>query len=118
MVHTELAPRRQQFHVAPAMQQPNSVDSTPHRWILKILSIKSDSHSFKISCDMNTVSLLESREQRYIRAINNNNNEEEEEEEEEEANVVFGAQELFERGGGPGFPYLTVPTVSVAVKQH
>ena len=66
---------------------------------------------------MNTVSLLESREQRYIRAINNNNNEEEEEEE-EEANVVFGAQELFERGGGPGFQFLTVPTVSVAVKQH
>ena len=24
MVYTELAPRRQQFHVAPAMQQPNS----------------------------------------------------------------------------------------------
>ena len=27
MVYTELAPRRQQFHVAPDMQQPNSAIS-------------------------------------------------------------------------------------------
>ena len=35
MVCTELAPRRQQFHVAPVMQQPNSAASTSLRWILK-----------------------------------------------------------------------------------
>jgi len=34
-VFTELAPRRQQLHVAPAMQQPNSAVSTPFRWIPK-----------------------------------------------------------------------------------
>ena len=33
MVFTELAPRRQQLHVAPAMQQPNSAVSTPLRLI-------------------------------------------------------------------------------------
>ena len=35
MVYTELAPRRQQFHVAPAMQQPKSAVNTPLPWILK-----------------------------------------------------------------------------------
>ena len=71
MVHTDLAPRRQQFHIAPAMQQPNSAVSTP-LWCIR--AIKGYSHSFRITCDMSSVSLLESREQRYIKAINNNNN--------------------------------------------
>ena len=35
MVYTELAPRWQQCHMAPAMQQANSVVSTPLLWILK-----------------------------------------------------------------------------------
>ena len=35
MVYTELAPRRQQFHAAPAMQQPNSTVSTPLWWVFK-----------------------------------------------------------------------------------
>ena len=35
MVYTELALRRQQFHVAPAMQQPNSTVSTPLPLVLK-----------------------------------------------------------------------------------
>ena len=35
MVYTELAQRWQQFHMAPAMQQPNSAVSTPLRWILE-----------------------------------------------------------------------------------
>ena len=61
MVYTELAPRRQQSHVAPAMQQPKSVISTPLPWILKIHPTKR-SHSFGIICDMGTVSLLETRE--------------------------------------------------------
>ena len=73
MVYTELAPRRQQFHVAPAMQQPNSAVSTPFWCILKIRAIKGYSHSFRITCDMSAASLSESREQRYIKAMNNNN---------------------------------------------
>ena len=40
MVYTELAPRRQQFHAAPATQQPNSAISTLRRWILKTRAIK------------------------------------------------------------------------------
>ena len=71
MVHTDLAPRWQQFHIALAMQQPSSAVSTP-LWCIR--AIKGYSHSFRITCDMNAVSLLESREQRYIKAINNNNN--------------------------------------------
>ena len=39
MVYTEL-PRRQQFHVAPGMQQPPSTVSTPHQLKLKICFIK------------------------------------------------------------------------------
>ena len=35
MLSTEPAPRRQQFHVAPAMQQPKSAVSTPLRWIFE-----------------------------------------------------------------------------------
>ena len=62
------------FHVAPAMQQPQSATSTPHPWILIIRAIKGCSHSFRITCDMCAVSLLESRGYRYIKAMNNNNN--------------------------------------------
>ena len=62
------------FHVAPAMQQPKSAISTPLPWILIIRAIKGYSHSYRITCDMCAVSLLESREQRYIKAMNNNLN--------------------------------------------
>ena len=56
MVYTELAPRRQQFHVALAMQQANiSVN-------IFLNAIKEYSHSFRITCDMSAVSLFESRE--------------------------------------------------------
>ena len=40
MVYTETALRRQQFHVAPAMQQLKSATSTPLPWILIIRAIK------------------------------------------------------------------------------
>ena len=46
---------------------------TPFRWILKIRAMKEYSHSFRIACDMNAVSLLESREQRYIKATKKKN---------------------------------------------
>ena len=57
MVYTELALRRQQFHVAPAMQHPKSAVSTPLEWILKIRAIKGYSQS-----ESHAVSLLETRE--------------------------------------------------------
>ena len=50
------------FHVAPAMQQPQSATSTPLPRILITCAIKGYSHSFRITCDMCAVSLLESRE--------------------------------------------------------
>ena len=56
-----------------AMQQPQSATSTPRPWILIIRAMKRYSHSFRITCDMCTVSLLENRECRYIKANNNNN---------------------------------------------
>ena len=40
MVYTERAPRRQQFHMARAMQRPNSAVGTPLRWIVKRRAIK------------------------------------------------------------------------------
>ena len=69
MVYTELAPRRQQFHVAPAMQQPKSAVSTPLPRILKIRAIKGYNCSFRITYSMCAMSLLESREQSYIKAM-------------------------------------------------
>ena len=65
----KLVPRRQQFHMAPAMQQPNSTVSTLLQWILKICAVKGYSHSFRITCDMSTLSLLETEKQHYIKAI-------------------------------------------------
>ena len=62
------------FHMEQAMQQPQSATSTPLPWILIIRAIKRYSHSFRITCDMCALSLPESREQRYINAMNNNNN--------------------------------------------
>ena len=35
MVYTECAPRREQFRVAPATQQPNSAVNAPLRWLFK-----------------------------------------------------------------------------------
>ena len=46
MVYTERAPRRQQFHVVPFMQQEASAVCTPHRWIFKNRAIKSLLSSF------------------------------------------------------------------------
>jgi len=78
MIYTELAQRRQQFHVASARQQPKSAISTPLPWILIIGAIKrkkekrkkerkkrkkrGHNHSFRITCDMCAVGLLESKE--------------------------------------------------------
>ena len=67
MVYTERAPKRQQLHVAPDMQQPNSVVSTPLGWILKSAIQKVYRHSFKITWNKSAVSLLESAEYRYIK---------------------------------------------------
>ena len=60
VVYTELALRQQQFHMAPAIQQPNSAVSTPLQWILSSMLSKGCSHSFRITCDMSTVSVSES----------------------------------------------------------
>ena len=56
------APRRQQFHVAPAMENKNknSAVSTPLWWILKMCCKKL--HLFGITCDKSAASLLESGE--------------------------------------------------------
>ena len=90
--------------------QPNSSASTPPRWIFKKCSIKSYSHSFRIACDTNAVSLFESSEKRYIyiyiyiKAIN--------------INYII-VQELCEsRGGHPGLSVLTSLLVSVDVKLY
>ena len=40
VVYTELAPRRQQFHVAPVMQQPKRAISTPFPWVLILRTVK------------------------------------------------------------------------------
>ena len=42
MVYIELVSRLQQFHLAPAMQRPNSTASTPLRWILKNALLKKE----------------------------------------------------------------------------
>ena len=39
-MYTESVPRWQQFHMAPALQQPKSTVSTPLGWILKTCSKK------------------------------------------------------------------------------
>ena len=73
MVCTKHAPRRQQFHLAPAMYQPNSAISTLLWWIFVAVvvvgvvdlfksDIKEYRHSFKTAYVMSAVSLLESRE--------------------------------------------------------
>ena len=62
MVYTELAPRRQQFHVTPAMQQAQSAISTPLPRILIIRAMKGYSHSFTITRDKSAVNPLYSRE--------------------------------------------------------
>ena len=87
MVSTELAPRWQQFHVAPAMQQPKSAVSTPLPWILKIRAIYNriqslvHNHIQRVQrvCSRaeNSVCKESAREQRialYIKAMNTVNN--------------------------------------------
>ena len=66
MVYTELAPRRQQFHVAPAMPALSvhhfgGYSETRYKKLVTPV----DSHA-------SAVSLLESEDWRYIKAINNN----------------------------------------------
>ena len=65
------APRRQQFHAAPAMSKPNSAVSTPLGWMFKTRYKKLVTH---IESHASAVSLLQSGEKRCIKAINNNNN--------------------------------------------
>ena len=60
--------------MAPAMQQSNNYIITPLQWILKIRAINGYNHSFRITCNMCAVSLLQSRQQRHIKANNNINN--------------------------------------------
>ena len=59
MVYMELAPRWQQFHVAPPTQQPNNAVSTLLWWISKIRTMKGYTHSE--SHNTSTVILLKSR---------------------------------------------------------
>ena len=61
MVYTEPALRRQQFHMAPVTQKPNTAVGTPFQWIFKMQTTKECSHSFRITCNMSAVSLLENR---------------------------------------------------------
>ena len=53
-------------------QYTTSVDINNTRY--KKEKEKGHSHSFRITCDMCAVSLLQSKEERYIKAMNNNNN--------------------------------------------
>ena len=65
MAYAELAPRRQQFCVAPSyatVEQRSSVDIE-----------KRVRYTVIYSCDMSAASLLGSREQRYTKTINNSN---------------------------------------------
>ena len=85
-VYTDSTSRRQQFHEAkyqPCSNQTalsvhyfSGYEITRYKKILLFFNIKKKgySHSLRITCDMNTVNLLESSEYRYIKAINNNNN--------------------------------------------
>ena len=75
MVYTELAPKRQHFYVAQAMQQPKSAItitiSTPSLpWILIIRATKRIQSLIHIHNQMRDVRW----EYRYIKAMNNNNN--------------------------------------------
>ena len=74
MVYTERAPRRQQFHVAPAIatikqrcQYTTAVD-------IKTRAIKGYSHSFRVTSEKSTASLQGSGEERCIKAISDNDN--------------------------------------------
>ena len=70
MLCTELAQRRQQFRIVPAMQQPNSAAvSTPLQWIFKNTLWKAT-----VTRDMSAVSLLKIREQCYIKNKQQNKN--------------------------------------------
>ena len=61
MVYTELAPRRQHFTWHLPCNNQRALPVQPLPWIL-IRAIKGYSHSFRITCDMCAVSVLESRE--------------------------------------------------------
>ena len=67
MTYTEHAPKRQLFDVAPAIQEPTSAVNTPLPCIKRVL--KGYSHSFITTRDKSAVTVLESREQRHIKAI-------------------------------------------------
>ena len=70
--HNTLLPWEKNAHIdtVQSPQQPNSAVSTPPRWIFIKRANKGDSRSSRITCNKNTVSLLESREQSYIKAVN------------------------------------------------
>ena len=76
MVYTELAPTE-----TAAVSRGTSHATTKERYQYSTAvdinntpcQKKGYSRSFTITCDMCAVSLLESREQRYIKAMNNNN---------------------------------------------
>ena len=75
MVYTELAPRRQQFHVAPAMQQQDSCQYTASMDI-KNMRYEKDSafFSFFLQRPERSGSALEHRLALYVKEINNNSN--------------------------------------------
>ena len=56
---TQNAPRRQQFHVAPAMEQSGRSVSTPLWWLFKSCCKWHAVTQFRITCDRSAVSLLE-----------------------------------------------------------
>ena len=72
MVYTELAPKRQHFMWHQPCNNHRALPVHHFREILIIRAIKGCSHSFRITCDMCAVSLLESRGCRYVKAMNNN----------------------------------------------
>ena len=69
MMYTERAPRRQQIHV-----RGTSPVTTKRRCkytaSVDIRAVTGYSRSFRIVCDNSAMSLLEQREQRYIKAMN------------------------------------------------
>ena len=102
---TQILPRRQQFHMAWPSHVTTKQYLIPHFRGYSKCTAKSHSPSFRITCNKSTVSLLESGEQRCIKAII--------------IIIYHRVQELCEsRGGRPGLSILTSLTVSVDVKQH
>ena len=62
MVYTEPAPKRQHFTWYQPCNNQSALSVHHFLWILIMRAMKGCSHSFRITCDMCAVSLLESRE--------------------------------------------------------